>query len=281
MLIGVFDSGIGGLTVLAELARLVPEHDLVYFGDTARVPYGTRSPQTVIRYSLRVASYLAGHGIGALVVACNTATTHALPALTGACATLGIPVFGVVEPGVQAALAAHHRGAIAVLGTEGTVRGGAYQRALRAAAPEVPVEAVACPLFVPLAEEGWVEGDVPRLVAERYVGHLRGRADTVILGCTHYPLLEPVLHEVLPGAVLVDSATATATAVRAALGPRGEGTGTLRFLVTDHVERFHRVGRLFLGRDPTPVEWVDIGAATGPFAKWFPSEPEPDDRPAR
>lgn len=277
MLIGVFDSGIGGLTVLAELARLLPEHDLVYLGDTARVPYGTRSPQTVIRYSLRVASYLAEHGIGALVVACNTATTHALPTLEAACAPLDIPVFGVVQPGVQAALAAHHHGAIAVLGTEGTVRGGAYQRALAALAPEVPVEAVPCPLFVPLAEEGWLHGQVPRLVAEQYVGSLRGRVDTVILGCTHYPLLKPVLHEVLPDAVLVDSAAATAITVRDALGPRGAGTGTLRFLVTDHVERFHRVGQRFLGRDPGPVEWVDVGPTTGPFAAHLPTEPEPDD----
>ncbi len=277
MRIGVFDSGIGGLTVLRELATAVPDHDLIYLGDTARVPYGTRSPQTVIRYSLRVASYLVEHGIGALVIACNTATTHALPALGAACAPLGIPVFGVVAPGVRAALAAHHRGAIAVLGTEGTVRGGAYQRALAELAPDVPVEAVPCPLFVPLAEEGWVDGPVPLQVAEHYVGHLRGRVDTVILGCTHYPLLGPVLAEVLPDVTLVDSAKATAAAVREALGPRGPTIGTHRYLVTDHVERFHRVGRLFLGRDPTPVEWVDLGPPQGRFAELSPTDPEPDD----
>lgn len=266
MRIGVFDSGIGGLTVLAELARALPEHDLVYLGDTARVPYGTRSPLTVTRYSLRVASYLAEHDVGAIVIACNTATTHALPAVTEAAAAVGIQVWGVIEPGVQTALATHTDGAIAVLGTEGTIRGGAYQRGLAARAPTVPVEAVACPLFVPLAEEGWLEGPVPELVAETYLGHLRGRVGTVILGCTHYPLFKPVIAKILPGVKLVDSAEATAAVVRAALGPAIGSTGAVRFLVTDHVERFQRVGERFLGRAPEPVEWIDLGPATGPFA---------------
>ncbi|MBW1876937.1 MAG: glutamate racemase [Deltaproteobacteria bacterium] len=266
MLVGVFDSGIGGLTVLRELATALPEHDLVYLGDTARVPYGTRSPETVIRYSLRVSSYLADLGVGALVVACNTASTHALPALRLAGDRAGIQVFGVVEPGVEAALEVHHTGAIAVLGTEGTIRGRAYQDAIRLHAPDVPVEAIPCPLFVPLAEEGWVEGLVPEQVAEHYLGHLRGRVDTAILGCTHYPALAPILHRVLPGVDLVDSARATAKAVRTAFGPPSAPTGTVRFLVTDHPERFQRVGRIFFGHDPVPVEWVDLGPAKGPFA---------------
>jgi len=266
VLVGVFDSGIGGLTVLRELVTALPEHDLVYLGDTARVPYGTRSPETVIRYSLRVSSYLADLGVGALVVACNTASTHALPALRRAGDEAGIRVFGVVEPGVEAALEVHRSGAIAVLGTEGTIRGGAYQDAIRLRAPDVPVRAVPCPLFVPLAEEGWIEGSVPEEVAEHYLASLRGQVDTAILGCTHYPPLAPVLRRVLPGVDLVDSARATAKAVRAAFGPPAAPTGTVRFLVTDHPERFRRVGRIFLGREPESVDWVDLGPAKGPFA---------------
>ncbi len=263
-MIGVFDSGIGGLTVLAALRSALPEADLLYLGDTARVPYGTRSPDTVRRYSLRVASWLYQQGVEALVVACNTATTHALDDLARAGRKAGVPVFGVIEPGVRAALAAHRTGAIAVLGTEGTVAGGAYQRRLRALAPDLAVQAVACPLFVPLVEEGWLDGPVPEQVAHRYLGHLRGRVDTAILGCTHYPLLAPVLAKVLPGVTLVDSATSTAAAVRDALGPR-RGSGGLRFAATDHVARFRRVGAAFLGHVPDPVEWVDLGPAVTPF----------------
>lgn len=265
MRIGVFDSGIGGLTVLAAMARTLPEHDLVYLGDTARVPYGTRSPETVVRYASRVASYLVQHDAEAIVIACNTATAYALPTLQRAGDAAGIPVFGVIEPGVEAAMAAHSTGAIAVLGTEGTVRGGAYQRALAARDPDLRVEAVACPLFVPLAEEGWTDGDVPRLVAERYIGHLRGTVDTVILGCTHYPLLREVIASVLPEVTLVDSATATADAVRAHIGSARPGEGHVRYLVTDHVERFRTVGALFLGADPDPVAWVDLPEAAPPF----------------
>jgi glutamate racemase len=270
VLIGIFDSGIGGLTVLAEVRRALPDRDLLYLGDTARVPYGSRSPETVARYSLRVASYLHDQGIDVLVVACNTATTHALPALQQAGNAVGMPVFGVIEPGVTAAMAAPTR-AIAVLGTEGTVRGGAYQAALRARAPGVEVLATACPLFVPLAEEGWIHGEVPRLVAEEYLGGLRGRVDTAILGCTHYPLLAGVIAAALPGVRLVDSAIATAESVRAALGAGDGRPGAVRYLVTDHVERFRHVGARFLGADPDQVQVVDIGPATGAFADAMPS----------
>lgn len=264
MRVGIFDSGVGGLTVFRAIATALPGLDLVYLGDTARVPYGTRSADTVVRYSLRVASYLASRRLDALVIACNTATTHALPALEAACTPLGIRVFGVVEPGVETALAAGGA-SVAVLGTEGTVRGGSYQRALATRAPGLTVVARACPLFVPLAEEGWLEGEVPHLVAEAYLGELRERIDTAILGCTHYPLLVPVLRQVLPGVTLVDSASATAAAVRRALGD-APGQGERRFLVTDHVQRFQRVGTAFLGHTPAPVEWVDLPEATGPFA---------------
>ena len=265
MRIGVFDSGIGGLTVLSALDRELPEHDLVYLGDTARVPYGTRSPRTVVRYARRVASYLVQHDVEALVIACNTATAHALEDLQAGASAIGMPVVGVIDPGVRTALDAHRSGSIVVLGTEGTIRGGAYQRALRAADPELVIEAVACPLFVPLAEEGWTHGEVPRLVAERYLGHLRGQVDTAILGCTHYPLLRDVIASVLPGVTLVDSATATASTVRALLGPATHGRGSRSFLVTDHVDRFRLVGTRFLGHEPDPVTWVDLPTATAPF----------------
>ena len=265
MLIGAFDSGIGGLTVLAALHDRLPGHELLYLGDTARVPYGTRSPRTVVLYALRVASYLHERGVSALVVACNTATSHALPALQLAAAKVNIPVFGVIEPGVRAALRVHRGGGIAVLGTAGTILGGEYQRRLASSAPKVTITAVPCPLFVPLAEEGWVNGEVPRQVAEHYLGHLRGRVDTAILGCTHYPLLAKTISEVLPGTRLVDSATATAEAVAEALGPGGQRRGEPRFLVTDHPERFREIGAHFLGWTPAPVEWVDLGPANAPF----------------
>lgn len=208
--IGVFDSGVGGLTVAHALHKALPHEDILYLGDTARVPYGTRSPQTVQRYAERVAGHLVRRGIKALVVACNTATTYALPALIKVGRTQGIPVIGVIEPGVHAALARTRNNHVGVIGTEGTIRGGVYHDLLLAHGPEVEVSAVACPLFVSLAEEGWTDGEVARLTAERYLAELRGGPDTLILGCTHYPLLKAAISAALPGLLLVDSARATA-----------------------------------------------------------------------
>ncbi len=266
MRIGIFDSGIGGLTVLDAVRSALPGHDLIYLGDTARIPYGTRSPLTVQRYSFRVASWLYAQGVDAIVIACNTATTHALEGLRAAGEQVGLPVFGVIEPGVEAALAATRGGGVAVLGTPGTVDGGAYQRALVARRPDLAVYGVACPLFVPLVEEGWLSGEVPRLVAEAYVGHLRGTIDTAILGCTHYPLLRPILAEVLPGVTLVDSAESTAHALSSAFGT-AHGHGTATFFATDNTERFERVGGLFLAQPPQGVSWVDLPPGSGPFGE--------------
>ena len=188
-MIGVFDSGVGGLTVLKALIARLPGEPTVYLGDTARVPYGTKSGEVVTRYSLANAAALMEFDLKLLVVACNTASAVALPALRE---RLPIPVVGVIEPGVGAALAATRSGKVAVIGTPGTIGSGAYQRALTAGRPGLEVRAQACPLFVPLAEEGWTEGEVPRLVAERYLGDLRrSGVETVLLGCTHYPLLAP------------------------------------------------------------------------------------------
>lgn len=275
--IGVFDSGVGGLTVLSALAQRLPQEDLLYLGDTARVPYGSRSPETVVRYAERVAGHLLGRGIKALVVACNTATTWALPALERTGRLRGIPVIGVIAPGVERALSATANAHVAVIGTEGTVQGGRYASLLKAARPGIRVEAVACPLFVALAEEGWADDPVAVAVAERYLAALRGGPDTVILGCTHYPLLVRDIAAVLPGVRLVDSAVATAEATARLLQshdlvrPPQEAPGRRRYLVTDNLDRFRRVGALFLGQEPSPVELVDIDDAD--HATWVFPDP--------
>jgi len=267
--VGVFDSGIGGLTVLSAIQKLLPNESLLYLGDTARVPYGTRSPETVQRYAERVASHLWQEGVKALVIACNTASTYALDPLAKAGKLLGIPVLGVIEPGVQEALQATRSGRVVVLGTEGTVTGGKYQELLKQGGVEV--EALACPLFVALAEEGWTDGPIATAVAERYLSSLESDPDTVILGCTHYPLLAPTLQALLPKVVLIDSAQATARSLHRALRESDllntHSPSTERFLVTDHVSRFVRSGTAFLGRTPSPVELVDLDPARAPFAE--------------
>jgi glutamate racemase len=258
--IGVFDSGVGGLTVLRALRRRFPREAMVYLGDTARVPYGTKSAEVVTRYSLRNAAFLASRDIKLLVVACNTSSAVALPALR---ATLGVPVLGVIEPGARVALRRTRSGVVGVIGTPGTIASGAYQRALTAERPDIQIHARACPLFVPLAEEGWVEGDVPRLVAREYLGPL-GEAgiDTLVLGCTHYPLLRGVVAEVLgPGVAQVDSAEATADEVGALLeaGTVGQGDApALRLYVTDLPQRMPELSTRFLGERIEAAEQVDI-----------------------
>jgi len=257
--IGIFDSGVGGLTVLGALRDRLPAEDFVYLGDTARLPYGTKSAATVQRYAINSAAHLADHGIKLLVVACNTASSYALDELI---ARSRVPVIGVVEPGARAA-AATGADRIGVIGTEGTVRSDAYQMALARLAPSVDVDAVACPLLVPLAEEGWGDHPVTDEVARHYLAPLlTWGAETVILGCTHYPLLRPSLQRVVgPGVRLVDSARAVAETVAADHadlvaheGPRG----TVRLELTDASDRFLRITRAILGRDPEHLEVVDI-----------------------
>ncbi len=256
--IGIFDSGVGGLTVQRAILEALPSVDTVYLGDTARVPYGTKSADTVTQYSLRNARVLARHGIDLLVVACNTASAVALPALR---AELAVPVLGVVEPGARAAARASRGGRIGVIGTQGTVASGAYQAALRAALPDAEVVARACPLFVPLAEEGWTDPDDPvvRGAVARYLAPLRdARIDTLVLGCTHYPLLRAAIARELPEVVLVDSAEAIAGEVRARVGDEDGREGTHAFLVTDTPEKFLAVAGRFLGRAVTSAEHVDV-----------------------
>ena len=262
--IGVFDSGVGGLTVLRALIQALPREDFIYLGDTARLPYGTKSAETVARYSVRAAEALHAQGIKALVVACNTASAAALPALRTRFPTL--PILGVIEPGARAACDASATGRIGVLATEGTVNGGAYVRALLALRPGAYVTQVACQVFVALAEEGWSEGPAVDAVAERYLAHLDARVDTVVLGCTHFPPMTAVIAKQLgPGRRIVDSAATTARATAEELTQRSlmtahERVGTLRLLATDSPERFARVGARFLGSAiaAKSVETIDL-----------------------
>jgi glutamate racemase len=268
--VGVFDSGVGGLTVLRALTAALPHEDFLYLGDTARLPYGTKSPESIRRYALQAAALLRDRGVKCLVVACNTASAVALDDL--ATEFEPVPVLGVVEPGAAAACAATHSGNIAVVATESTVRGGAYQAAIRRCRPGAVVAARACPLFVALAEEGWTDGPVVEAVVHRYLDDLFGgtvasRPDTLVLGCTHFPVLAPAIRKVLGGGVsIVDSAETTAAALvgvldRAGLRrPATGATGSVRLLATDSAERFARVGGTFLGRSlqAGDVEVVDL-----------------------
>jgi glutamate racemase len=267
--IGVFDSGVGGLTVLRALRAALPEESYIYLGDTARLPYGTKSEHTVARYALQAADELVERGIKCLVVACNTASAAALPALQQRYSEL--PVAGVIEPGARAACAASRSGRIAVLATESTVGGGAYSRAIARIRPDAQVTAIACALFVALAEEGWTDGPVASAAAERYLAPLRAAGaaapDTIVLGCTHFPVLQAVIAAAAgPGVRIVDSAATTAAEVRAQLIARGllraadAAPATVRFLATDAVSRFAAVGGRFLGAPiaADDVELIDL-----------------------
>jgi glutamate racemase len=266
--IGVFDSGVGGLTVLKALEAALPNEHFIYLGDTARLPYGTKSALTVQRYAVQAARALVERDVKALVIACNTASAVALSALREAYAPL--PVFGVVEPGAEAACRASKRGRIAVIATESTVTGGAYQRAILARRPNARVLARPCPLLVSLAEEGWTSGDVPERVVDAYLGawlHEDADPDCLLLGCTHFPILAPLIeHAGGAGLTLVDSAATTAAAVSSALAATGLATlrrsrgESRRLLATDGRERFARVGRHFLGETlaADAVELVDL-----------------------
>ncbi len=263
--IGIFDSGIGGLTVLREILELLPAEDTVYLGDTARVPYGIRSAETVTRYAEENTAFLLGRGIKLVVVACNTVSAISLGRLKE---KTRIPVTGVLLPGAEAAVKRTRNKRIGVIGTETTIESNAYQDALTSLDPEVEAIGVSCPLFVSLAEEGWTDGEVTRLVAERYLEGLRGRdIDTLVLGCTHYPLLKEVIGEVMgPDITLIDSAVETARVVRGVLEREGllrreNASPQERFFVTDSPERFRRVGERFLGRAMDSVEKVEIPAA--------------------
>jgi glutamate racemase len=248
--IGVFDSGIGGLTVLQQIMEALPRESTIYLGDTARSPYGTKSGETVLRYSFENSDFLVEKGVKMIVVACNTSTAVALDDLRE---NLPVPVVGVIEPGARRAVAASKKRKIGVIGTEATIQSGAYTRALRDLDPAVEVYSRACPLFVPLVEEGWVNNGVSALTVESYLGSLRESGiDTLILGCTHYPLLRSAIQKFMGrGVRLVDSAEETANEVASILKKkslaRDKGKAAHGFFVTDAPERFIKVGHRFLG----------------------------------
>ena len=262
--IGVFDSGVGGLTVVRALRAVLPGEDIIYLGDTARVPYGSKSPRTVERYSLACQQFLLDRGVKLVLVACNTASANALDALVAASP---VPVIGAIEPGAKTALAATRNRHVGVIGTLATIRSGAYARALTALDPGAQLSALACPLLVPLAEEGWTHDEIATLAAKRYLGELFGRdpqIDTLVLGCTHYPLLRDVIARVaseLAGDVhVVDSASAMAEAARDALGSgpnRRTGAGRLDCFATD-TSRLDELAPRFLGEPLTGFELVDL-----------------------
>jgi glutamate racemase len=265
--IGVFDSGFGGLTVLKELVTAIPDADYLYFGDTARLPYGSKSAETVARYALGACHFLEQHGAQLLVIACNTATALALDQISS---VSRVPVIGVVQPGAECATAASRSRNIIVLATEATVSSHAYQKALRSRGVEAREKA--CPLLVPLVEEGWVEHPVTESVARIYLEEAfrdAGQtADVLLLGCTHYPLLKPLLRRIAPAhTAIVDSAESTASAVTQKLDleplPRWSSnerrtTPRLRFFATDSVEKFRRLGPMFLAHPIVDVEHIDL-----------------------
>lgn len=272
--IGIFDSGVGGLTVYQALHERLPGERFVYLGDTARVPYGTKSLATVERYAVENALFLQGHGIKLLVVACNTASALALPAIERAVA---VPVVGVIEPGARAAIEATGAGGrIGVIATEATIGSHAYRAAITRHAPDAIIIEQACPLFVSLAEEGWADSDVARMVAAEYLAPLRAaKVEGVVLGCTHYPILRSVIAETLgAGVELIDSGRAAAEAIAALLQtremmrhaePNETQSATRRlcddldhFYVTDAAARFARVAERFLGCAPRVLEAVEV-----------------------
>jgi glutamate racemase len=263
--IGVFDSGFGGLTVLKALLELIPGSDYLYFGDTARLPYGSKSAETVAKYAIEAAHFLERKGAQMLVVACNTATALAFDQIEAA---TRIPVVGVVEPGAQAAAAASENESVVVIATEATVNSHAYQKALEAHGMDV--REMACPLLVPLVEEGWGENPVTEQIARIYLdqaftGGFQA-ADTLLLGCTHYPLLASVLRRIVPANVtIVDSAEATARVVSKLMATHpyfaaGHPThpSRIKFFATDSTEKFKRLGEHFLGQPIEQVEHVDL-----------------------
>lgn len=262
--LGVFDSGLGGLTVVRALRAALPNEDIVYLGDTARVPYGTKGPATVTRYALTCANHLVARGVKAIVIACNTVSAVAPERLR---VDLDLPVLGVIDPGARAAAAVTKKSKVGILATAGTIASGAYPRALAACSTRIEAFGQAAPLLVPLAEEGWTEGDVPRLAARRYLEPLaRAGVDVIVLGCTHYPLLFDVISAEAkdmmgPDVQIVDSASAVAREVASFLGERdllGAGSGSTTLLVTDLPKSFDATASRFLGGDVPAAEQVDL-----------------------
>jgi glutamate racemase len=261
--IGVFDSGIGGLTVLKEILNELPLESTAYLGDTARVPYGIRSPETVTRYSFENTRFLSSRGIKMLVVACNTVSAVSLEAIKK---SVSIPVIGVIDPGAKAAVNATKNKRVGVIGTSATIRSNSYTKAIRAADSSVEVFPLPCPLFVPLVEEGWTDGPIVEMTAERYLREVREKGiDTLVLGCTHYPLLKNVLSKIMgPGVTLIDSAIETAAEIKETLGrlsllKPASGDAAREFYVTDSPDKFIEIGERFIGRKIEFIRKIELG----------------------
>ncbi len=259
--LGIFDSGLGGLTVLKELCSMLPDENIVYLGDTARVPYGIRSPATVTRYSFECIRFLLQQEIKLLVVACNTVSSISLPEIQK---NLEIPVVGVIEPGAKAAAEATKNKKIGVIGTEATIRSKAYSKAIEGISKEIQVYEHACPLFVPLAEEGWTEDIIAFLIADKYLASVKDKGvDTLVLGCTHYPLLKNVIQKAMGDVVLIDSAVETSKVVRDVLLKNGLGRQSVsppkrKYYVTDSPEKFRTLGEKFLHSPIDDIEKIAL-----------------------
>lgn len=262
--LGVFDSGVGGLTVVQAINLLLPNEDIVYLGDTARVPYGSKSSETVIRFAKEDCQFLLQHEVKAIVIACNTATAHALPFLKS---EISIPIMGVLESGVEAALAATRTGKIGIIGTQGTISSEAYQRELFKRQPSISIVAKATPLLVPLVEEGWLDHSATRLVVEEYMEpFVKEKVDTLVLACTHYPLLKLLFQEFLGSdVVLVDSALTCARHLQdelegLSLNKKEEGMGNIDIYLTDISLQFENIAKRFLKRSVRKVEAISWAA---------------------
>lgn len=257
--IGIFDSGVGGLTVLKEIKKVLPHEDLIYLGDTARVPYGGRSPQAIIRYALECALFLLTKGIKLLVIACNVSSAYALPLIKR---RFPIPVVGVIEPGVKEAVSATKSKRIGVIGTKGTIKSGVYENSIRRIDPEIVVISKACPLFVPIVEEGLEKDEIAHIMAERYLKDIKeANVDTLVLGCTHYPVLEDVIRTVMGSAVrIIHSGRETAKVVKDLLERKNllnrKKTGSEKYFVTDLPESFREIGSRIIGEQLSSVKCI-------------------------
>ena len=261
--IGVFDSGIGGLTVLKEIIKILPQENTIYLGDTARVPYGIRSPETVIQYSFENTKFLSTRDIKLLVIACNTASSVSLGAIKD---SVSIPVIGVIEPGAEAAVKATRNKRVGIIGTDATIMSNAYRNVIRALDERIEVCGLPCPLFVPLVEEGWTEGNIATLIARKYLKDIKKKdIDTLVLGCTHYPLLKKVISKVMGNGIrLVDSAVETSREIKITLEAlkitRKEKSRAVRkFYVTDAPQKFLKLGERFLGKKIEHIEKIMVG----------------------
>lgn len=258
--IGIFDSGVGGLTVFKEIRDLLPHENLIYLGDTARVPYGGRSPQTIAAYALECALFLLSKGIKTLVIACNVSSAYALPLIKR---RVPVPVIGVIEPGVKEAAASTKSKRVGVIGTKGTIRSGIYERYLKKIDPQIEVFSKACPLFVPIVEEGLENDEIAHIMAEKYLKEIReANVDTLVLGCTHYPVLQNVISSVMGNVKIVHSGRETAKAVKDLLEKRNllnrSKKSLEKYYVTDLPESFIEIGSRILGRVPNPVKLVKL-----------------------